>query len=220
MTSPKILEGNDCTELFRNAYLNRYTWDEDFSGYKGTCFMDYKNNSYQGKFAISKDLKVIVEGINEEEIKKQVASQLWEVAIHRVRRSFESVHGLNSFTAGDFDKVGQEVLVGGKSKGDKYKVKDNIVTMVYRHIHGSLIRIYTTNTIDTGMGYLSKTYNSQYFNPSSNEPNSPISFFEDEFIPVNKDGPWVLSKRVIKLEDSENIFYDIKSFVFNDITIL
>ncbi len=220
MNSKTILKGNDCTYLFKQAYENRYTWGNDFSGYKGKCIMEYNKNIYEGQFVVDKDLKVIVRGINEEEIKKQIESQLWEVTIHRVRRSFESVHGSNTFTAGDINELGQEILIGGKNEGDKYRVKDNIINMVYRHIHGSLIRIYTTDIIDTGKGYLSKSYNSQYLDPSTKETKSPISYFNDQFSPINIDGTWILSKRIIGSKAIDNNPSDNKIFTFKDILVI
>ncbi len=219
MKSLTILKGDDCTDLFKQAYENRYTWGENFLGFKGNCSLEYKDYFYEGKFSVSKDLKVIVEGVSEEETKKEIQSQLWEVGIHRIRRTFESVHGENTFTAGDCNELGQEVLVGGKNKGDKYRVKDNIVTMVYRHIHGKLIRIYTVETIDTGMGYLSKVYNSQYLDCKTNKTESRISYFEDQFIPLRKNGPWVLAKRLITLNDIDNNNLTNKIFSFNNLDV-
>ena len=74
-------------------------------------------NGSKAQFEIGADLKAKVEGIENEDILKAVNSQLWEVAIHRVRRSFEQTHGENTFTAGDTNDVGTEVLVGGKGAG-------------------------------------------------------------------------------------------------------
>jgi hypothetical protein len=70
------------------------------------------------------------------------------VAIHRVRRSFEQTHGDNTFTAGDTDAVGLEVIVSGKGAGDRYRIKDNVVTMVHRHIHGTVVTIFTGSTME------------------------------------------------------------------------
>ena len=220
MESSLTLENNDCTDLFKQAYENRYTWGDNFNGYQGECILEYENQSYKAEFAVSKELNVIVDGLIEEKIKKEIESQLWEVAIHRVRRTFQSVHGLNTFIAGDINELGQEVLVGGKNKGDKYRVKDNVVTMVNRHIHGNLIMIYTTKIIDTGLGYLSKAYNSQYFNPKTNIPKGPKSYFIDEFSPLTDQGLWFLSKRQISLEPSKDIDSDNKNFIFNNINVL
>jgi hypothetical protein len=134
-------------------------------------------------------------------VHKAVASQLWEVAIHRVRRPFEQTHAANTFTAGDTDVVGTEVIVGGKGQGDRYRIKDDVVTMVHRHIHGSVVTIFTTEVLDTGAGYLSHTYTSQYSDPASGELRGGRSAFTDTFIPLPGGGPWVLAERRIETED-------------------
>jgi hypothetical protein len=98
-----------------------------------------------------------------------VASQLWEVAIHRVRRSFEQTHGDNTFTAGDVNPRGIEVIVGGKNAGDRYCIANDVVTMVHRHIHGTVVTIETESVTDTGHGYLSHRYSSRYSDPATGE---------------------------------------------------
>ena len=55
----------------------------------------------EGRFNVGSDLKAEIEGISNEEVHKAVASQLWEVCIHRVRRPFEVTHKDNQFRAGD-----------------------------------------------------------------------------------------------------------------------
>jgi hypothetical protein len=149
---------------------------------------------------VGADLKAQVEGISDEEVHKAVASQLWEVAIHRVRRSFEQTHGENTFTAGDSDAVGTEVIVGGKNAGDRYRIKGDVVTMVHRHIHGTVVTIFTESTTDTGSGYLSRSYTSQYADPASGAPRGGKSTFTDTFVPLTEAGPWVLQERVVETE--------------------
>jgi hypothetical protein len=122
---------------------------------------------------------------------------LWEVAIHRVRRPFEQTHGENSFTAGDTDAVGTEIIVGGKAAGDRYRIKNDVVTMVHRHIHGTVVTIFTESTTDTGCGYLSHTYTSRYSDPASGAPRGGINHFEDRFAPLGEGGPWVLVERTV-----------------------
>ena len=39
--------------------------------------------------------------------------------------------------------------------------------MVYRHIHGTVVTIFTESTTDTGAGYLSHTYSSRYNDPET-----------------------------------------------------
>ncbi|MFZ9270313.1 MAG: DUF3386 domain-containing protein [Prochlorococcaceae cyanobacterium] len=195
-----IAPGSDCTAAFRAAYENRYTWDPGFGGYKGTCIWEQEQQRVEGRFTVGSDLKATVEGVDEPDINKAIASQLWEVAIHRVRRSFEQTHGENTFTAGTTDAVGAEVIVGGKNAGDRYRIKDDVVTMVHRHIHGTVVTIFTESTTDTGNGYLSKSYSSQYADPATGEAKGGKSSITDSFVPLTEGGPCVLSERVVESE--------------------
>ncbi len=214
------MTGNDCTDLFKSAYENRYTWGLDFLGYQGSCSWTDGEREVKGSFCLGKDLKTTVSEIDDEKIHKAISSQLWEVAIHRVRRSFEQTHGQNTFTFGNTNEVGIEVLVGGKNKGDKYRVKNNVVTMVYRHIHGNLIIIFTKDVTQTGNGYLSKSYSSQYLDPISKKDLKGASFYEDNFVPLFKGGPWVLSSRSIHQESSEGSIINKQVFSFADLKSL
>lgn len=195
-----IAPGSDCTAAFRAAYENRYTWEPGFGGYSGRCVWEQDDRRVEGTFQVGADLKATVEGIDNEEIHKAIGSQLWEVAIHRVRRSFEQTHGNNTFSAGDTDSVGTEVIVGGKNTGDRYRVHNDVVTMVHRHIHGTVVTIFTESVTHTGSGYLSHTYSSQYADPTSGELRGGKSHFTDTFVPLSEGGPWVLSERLVRNE--------------------
>jgi hypothetical protein len=192
--------GSDLRAAFRAAYENRYTWEPGFAGYGGQCVWEQDGQRVEGTFQVGADLKALVEGITDEAIHKAVASQLWEVAIHRVRRGFEQTHGDNTFTAGDTDSVGVEVIVGGKNTGDRYRIKGDVVTMVHRHIHGTVVTIFTESTTDTGHGYLSHQYTSQYSDPASGTSKGGLSRFTDTFVPLVEGGPWVLAERVVESE--------------------
>lgn len=199
--SAAIAPGSDLREAFRAAYENRYTWDPGFGGYQGRCVYEQGEQRAEGRFRVGADLKATVEGIDDAEIHKALAGQLWEVAIHRVRRPFEQTHGENTFTAGDASEEGLEVIVGGKGEGDRYRIKDDVVTMVHRHIHGTVVTIHTESVTHTGNGYLSRTYTSQYSDPASGTPRGGISHFTDTFVPLGDGGPWVLSERVVETRD-------------------
>ena len=214
------IKGTDCTEVFKAAYENRYTWGSDFSGYKGTCTWSDDKRELKGSFNLGKDLKANVIGINDENINKAITSQLWEVAIHRVRRSFDQTHGKNTFTLGETNELGTEILVGGKNNGDKYRVKNNVVTMVHRHIHGNLIVIITTEVIHTENGYLSKAYSSQYLDPISKNSLKRKSFYQDHFKPLFQEGPWVLVSRSIHQESPEGLILNKEVFSFSNLKSL
>ncbi|MEX0589334.1 MAG: DUF3386 domain-containing protein [Cyanobium sp.] len=215
-----IAPGSDCTPAFRAAYENRYTWDPGFGGYGGRCIWQQGDQTVEGTFTVGADLKAHVEGIADAEIHKALASQLWEVAIHRVRRSFEQTHSANTFTAGDTDAVGTEVIVGGKGEGDRYRIKGDVVTMVHRHIHGTVVTIFTESTTDTGSGYLSRSYTSQYSDPATGEPKGGLSRFTDTFVPLTEAGPWVLGERVVETEAHGEVPAGRQVFKFEDLVPL
>jgi hypothetical protein len=215
-----IAPGSDATAAFRAAYENRYTWEAGFGGYQGRCVWEQGDQRVEGRFQVGADLKAQVEGIADEAVHKAVASQLWEVAIHRVRRSFEQTHGENTFTAGDTDAVGTEVIVGGKNSGDRYRIKGNVVTMVHRHIHGTVVTIFTESTTDTGSGYLSHTYTSQYADPATGAAKGGQSRFTDTFVPLGEGGPWVLSQRVVETDAHGDTPAGRQVFRFEDLAPL
>ena len=212
-----IPAGSDGTAAFRAAYENRYTWEPGFGGYKGRCIWEQGEQRLEGTFVVGTDLKATVEAIADETVHKAVASQLWEVAIHRVRRSFEQTHSENTFTAGDTDAVGTEMIVGGKNAGDRYRIKDSVVTMVHRHIHGTVVTIYTESTTDTGSGYLSRSYTSQYSDPATGASRGGKSHFTDTFVPLTATGPWVLAERVVATEAHGDTPAGQQVFRFEDI---
>ena len=216
---PNVAPGSDCRDAFQAAYQNRYTWEPGFGGYQGRCVWEQGDRRVEGRFQIGADLKAKVEGIDDAEVEKAIASQLWEVAIHRVRRPFEQVHGANTFTAGDSTEEGLEVLIGGKGEGDRYRIKADVVTMVHRHIHGTVVTIHTGSTTDTGSGYLSRNYPSQYSDPASGEAMGASSTFEDTFVPVGEQGCWVLERRVISSKDADSKD-TLQVFGFNDLVAL
>ena len=216
---PTVAPGSDCRDAFQAAYQTRYTWEPGFGGYKGRCVWEQGDRRVEGRFQIGADLKAKVEGIDDAEVEKAIASQLWEVAIHRVRRPFEQVHGANTFTAGDSTEEGLEVLIGGKGEGDRYRIKADVVTMVHRHIHGTVVTIHTGSTTDTGSGYLSRNYTSQYSDPASGEARGASSTFEDTFVPVGEPGCWVLERRAISSKDADGKD-TLQVFAFNDLVAL
>ncbi|MEB3307414.1 MAG: DUF3386 domain-containing protein [Cyanobacteriota bacterium] len=215
--------GSDCRAEFRAAYANRYTWEPGFAGYRGSCCWEQPGSDSQperrmaGTFQIGADFKAVVEGIDDEQVHKAIASQLWEVAIHRVRRSFEQTHAENTFTAGDTDSVGTEVLVGGKNAGDRYRIKDDVVTMVHRHIHGTVVTIFTESVTQTGQGYLSHSYTSQYSDPATGAARGGRNRFTDSFTPLGDSGPWVLRERIVETEATSDTPATRQRFRFEDL---
>ncbi len=209
----------NCKEIFRKAYENRYTWKHDFSGYQGKCVFISNNNTYEGDFILSKDFKPQIQKINDDKIVKSIASQLFEVCIHRVKRQFQSVHSENYFNLIKSSKSGIEMKVVGKNEGDKYRIKNECINMVYRKIHGTIIEIFVEEFLDTGIGFLSKKYSSQQIDPETLVPKSQKMEYQDKFINIGKEGYWILNSRTIKYLN-QNQEEEIQRFVFEDLSLL
>ena len=188
----------NCKELFKKAYERRYTWDSKFSGYQGKCIFSLNSNTYKGNFVLGKDFKPEIHNIDDQKIVKSISSQLFEVSIHRVKREFEEIHSKNNFNLIKDSESGIEMMVSGKSEGDKYRVKNNCINMVYRKIHGIIIEIFVQEFFDTGNGFLSKKYTSQQIDPNTLKANSLKLEYEDRFINIGSQDIWILNSRSIK----------------------
>ena len=209
----------NCKEIFRHAYENRYTWKDDFNGYQGKCIFLINNNTHKGNFLIGKDFKPYIQEIDDEKTVKIIASQLFEVCIHRVKREFQSVHSENNFNYLKSSESGIEMLVSGKNNGDKYRVKNDQINMVYRKIHGTIIEIFVEEFLDTGLGFLSKKYSSQQINSDTLKANSQKLEYEDKFIKIGKEDYWILNSRTIRYLNN-NQEEEIQKFLFEDLCLL
>ena len=209
----------NCKELFKNAYERRYTWDSKFSGYKGKCIFSLNSDTYKGNFVLVKESKPEIHNIDDQKIVKSISSQLFEVSIHRVKREFEEIHSKNNFNLIKDSQSGIEMIVSGKSEGDKYSVKNNCINMVYRKIHGIIIEIFVQEFFDTGNGFLSKKYTSQQIDPNTLKANSLKLEYEDRFINIGSQEIWILNSRSIKYLN-KNQEEEIQNFSFEDFTLL
>ena len=209
----------NCKELFKNAYEKRYTWDSKFSGYKGKCIFSVNNDTYKGNFVLGKNFKPEIDNIDDQKIVKRISSQLFEVSIHRVKREFKEIHSKNNFNLIKDSENGIEMMVSGKSEGDKYRVKNNCINMVYRKIHGIIIEIFVQEFFDTGNGFLSKKYTSQQIDPNTLKANSLKLEYEDRFINIGSQDIWILNSRSIKYLN-KNQEEEIQKFTFEDLSLL
>jgi hypothetical protein len=213
MTAVKL----SAQDLFRAAYENRYTWDVQFPGYTADVTYTQDGQVFTGQARVSSDMKAEVLNVSDEAAQKAIHGQLWEISIHRVRRSFEDTHSKNTFTYGETDSTGAvELIMGGKSEGDLYKVRDNEVCLVHRHIHGVVVTINTFSSHHTGEGYLSRSYDSVYHDPTTKEQKGGKSLFEDTYEKVGSY--WILNRRVIETETEDGTV--IQDFAFSNIQLL
>ena len=198
-------------DFFRSAYENRYTWDHNFPGYTADVTFIADDKTITAKAQVSADFKAQVIDVEDEAAQKAIHGQLWEIAIHRVRRNFEDTHGTNTFSYGKTLADGSvELLMGGKAEGDRYQIRDNEVSMVHRHIHGTVVTIHTFSSHDTGAGYLSHKYDSVYHDPKTGEQRGGRSIFEDNY---EKVGDYmILTERKIQTETADGTIEQIFRF--------
>jgi len=204
----------NCLDIFKEAYNCRYTWPKVFNGYSGKCFFAENENLTVGEFSLDNSFKAQIKNISDNDIVKRISSQLFEVAIHRVKREFSEVHKNNNFKFLEETERGMEIKVLGKNEGDKYIVKDKKINMVFRKIHGVVIEIFVEEFIDTGNGFLSRKYTSQQLDIQKLTPKSKKLEYVDNFIDLENDNVWVLESRNIKFIDDndkeQNINYSFK----------
>jgi len=194
----------NCKEIFKEAYNSRYTWPKSFNGYSGKCILVENEKATEGNFILDSNFKPKILNILDNNIVKGISSQLFEVAIHRVKRDFSEVHNNNDFRfLGESDK-GMRIKVLGKNEGDKYRVKDKKINMVFRKIHGVLIEIFVREFIDTGDGFLSNKYSSQQLDIQTLTPKSKIFEYQDNFVNIGINNIWVLESRIIEFLDDNN----------------
>jgi Protein of unknown function (DUF3386) len=204
-------------ELFRAAYENRYTWDQSFPGYTADITFKDDDKVFVGKIRINANLKAEVIDVEDESAQKAIHNQAWEIAIHRIRRTFEETHSANTFRYGETDETGAvEILMGGKCEGDRYKVRNNIVSLVHRHIHGVVVTINTFSVHETGEGYLPYTYDSVYHDPTTGEQKGGRSEFADDYEKVGNY--FIMNRRAINTEVQGKIV--TQEFIFSNIQLL
>ena len=209
----------NCKEIFKETYNNRNTWPHPFKGYQGKCIFTENEKSLEGEFILDSNFKPKIINISDKDIIKRISSQLFEVAIHRVKREFNDVHKNNNFKFLGESEKGVSIEVLGKNEGDKYIVKDKKINMVFRKIHGVIIEIFVQEFIDTGDGFLSKKYSSQQLEIETLTPKSEILEYEDSFVNLGINNIWVLESRIIKFLDDRNKENKI-NYIFKELALI
>ncbi|MBC6455397.1 MAG: DUF3386 domain-containing protein [Hormoscilla sp. SP5CHS1] len=173
-------EPQAASELFRAAYENRYTWDENFPGYSADIQVQQGDEVYTGKIGINHDLTVEVSGIPDEEVKKGILNQLNDVITHRKRTLPEQAHGKNRFTTGADGTGAVEILVDGgvwnMPMGSNYKVRDRTICYVYQVMGEMTFVIDTHECLDTGAGYLPTRYDAVFRNSQTGDAIQSVEF--------------------------------------------
>jgi hypothetical protein len=211
-----MTEQKSARELFKAAYENRYTWDENFPGYSADIEIKQGDEVYTGKVRIKGDLSVEVTGLEDEKVQESVYNQMRDIVTHRKRTPFEKAHGKSEFNLGEEDSTGAvEILVKGDAMGSNYKVRGTEIFQVSRVMGPMGFTINTNKSLDTGEGYISEGYNAIFRNPKTGELTAKREF-EDIFEKVGDY--YVMTRQVVHAIDKDK--QTTTEFNFSNIKLL
>ncbi|MBE9226275.1 DUF3386 domain-containing protein [Phormidium sp. LEGE 05292] len=167
-------------DLFRSAYENRYTWDTEFPGFSADIQLKQGNEVYTGKVRVNRDMTVEVSGVEDEQVKESIYTQMRDVITHRKRGNFEQAHGKNEFSLGETDSTGaMEILVKGDAMGSNYKIRGTEICQVSRVMGRVAFTIDTHESKNTGEGYIASRYDAIFRNPQTGEVTNQLEFEDD-----------------------------------------
>lgn len=199
--STSELAAASALELFRTAYDNRYTWDEQFPGYSAEVSVRYNQGLYHGLVRVKPDLSVAVANIDNDSVRQLVANQLQMEVTHRKRVPFETVHSQHTFKLEKTDSTGAAQIreVGDEAKSF-YKVQNQKITQVNRVLGDVAVTVNTLGFETPPEGYLAAHYQSIFRNPQTGdllEKNDIRDFHEK----VGKY--YLLTNRAVRSVDQE-----------------
>jgi hypothetical protein len=211
-----MIQQMNARELFRAAYENRYTWDENFPGYSADVQLKQGDEVYNGTIQINRDLTVEVTGIEDEQVQESIYTQLRDVVTHRKRSQFDKSHGKNEFSLGASDESGAvEILVKGDAMGSNYKIRGTEICQVSRVMGRMAFVIDTQESLDTGNGYVSTRYDVVFRNPQTNEVIRVLNF-NDTFQQIGNY--YVMTNQVV--HSYENGERTTTEFNFSNVKLL
>lgn len=156
-STPKTVQTatGSASDAFREAYDNRYTWDEKFPGYSAEVSINHQGKLDQGIVRVKPDLSVEVVNIDNQDLRQLIANQLEMEATHRRQVAFEKRHAKNSFELEGTDSSGAlKIREVGDDMDSHYKVKNKVVTQVNRVMGPVAVTVDTLGTAKTPEGYL------------------------------------------------------------------
>lgn len=141
--------------LFREAYANRYTWNEAFPGYEADVAIQQGGNSYAGKASLMADFAVAVQSIPDKDIQQVIVAQLQMSATHLQRVEFNALHQDHQFELTGFDQDGSaKIQEVGDQTDSHYRVKQQQIRQVNRVLGNFAVEVNTVEAQQTSDGYL------------------------------------------------------------------
>lgn len=157
-------------ELFRKAYENRYTWNQQFPGYTAAVVLKEGKEEYRGRIRVNPDMSVEVTDINKEEVRRFIERQLGMIVVHRREVPFEVAHKNSTFHLGTTDKAGAiQVFEQGDKTEAHYKLLRSQVKQVNRLLGPHSITVDLVDSEVTPEGYFPTRYRTTMYQPQTKQ---------------------------------------------------
>lgn len=204
-------------DAFRTAYENRYTWDDQFPGYRAHLVIIQGDERYEGDIEVKADYSVTVTGFTDETVQESVYNQLRDIVTHRKPGNFEKSHGKNQFSFGETDPTGAIAIdVKGDAMGSNYKIRGKEICQVSRVMGPMAFTINTEESFDTGKGYISVKYHAIFRNPKTNELKGKRDF-QETYVEIG--GYFLPSQQIVDAIDAGGETLRTE-FTFSELTLL
>jgi hypothetical protein len=165
------INSQSATNILKDAYNNRYVWDDKFSGYTADVSAIYNNQEDKGSIEINSQLQVKVKNVENSEIADLIRGQVMMEINHRQNIPYEQLHGQNTLIVKNSES--EIASIEEKEKGNdiaSYKIKDQEILQVHRVVPNNVaVTVDTLKTFKTSEGYLASEYLSTLKNISTNE---------------------------------------------------
>lgn len=194
-----MTDSMNAQEIFRAAYEQRYTWDQNFPGYQADVTLKEGDETHTGQVRIHADLSVEVLGVADEKVQESLYTQLRDIVTHRKRSSFDVAHGKHEFTLGERDgSDAVEILVSGDAMGSNYKIRGQEICQVRRVMGRMAFTIDTQESLKTEQGYIASRYSAIFRNPQTDDLLRTLRF-EDSYEPVGDY--YVMTRQVVQSQE-------------------
>ncbi len=171
LSADSVAQNISAIDLFRKAYQNRYTWNNQFPGYTAAIEFKQGKDKYNGYIRVDPDLRTVeVTGINDEEASQTIKNQLLMLAVHRRQTLFETAHKNKTFKFVSAKSSGIKEIVeeGGKAPA-RYQIANNQIIQVSRLLGPHAVVVKTLDTKTTPEGYIATQYQSTFHDAKTNQ---------------------------------------------------
>ncbi|WP_199295801.1 DUF3386 family protein [Trichocoleus sp. FACHB-591] len=157
-------------DIFRDAYEQRYTWNEKFPGYQAEVSLKYDGQLYHGLAQVSPDFQVTVKNMDDPDVSQLVKNQLQMEIIHRRQIAFGDRHDQDTYALDGTDKDGAfEIQETGDNGESRYKVRDKKIVQVNRTLGSMAVTVDSLEFITPAGGYLTEHFQTTFRDPKGKE---------------------------------------------------